>query len=170
MRPDQTTEFREYVVSRQERMRRFAYLNCGDWHRAEDLVQTAFVRLYGAWNRAAKSSLDSYTRRIIVNALIDERRRGWFRRERPTDTMPDRPVVSDDGTQRMAVMQALAALPAKRRATLILRYWEDLSVEETARVMRCSVNTVKSQTARGLQTLRGMVIESISDTPQGANK
>ena len=170
MRPDHEAEYRDFVVTRQERMRRFAYLNCGDWHRAEDIVQVAFVKLYAAWSRASKSSLDAYTRRIIVNTVIDESRRGWFRRERTTDTIPDISSPSQDPTQRIAVMEALSRLPAKRRATLILRFWEDLSVEQTAQIMRCSINTVKSQTSRGLQTLRGMVIESISDTPQGAQQ
>lgn len=168
MRPDQQAEYRDFVASRQHRLRRFAYLSCGDWHRAEDVVQTAFVKLYAAWNRVSHESLDAYTRRIIVNAIIDDSRRGWFRRERPADVIPDRPEIGSDPTDRILVLDALAKLPPKRRTTLILRYWEDMSVEQTAHIMRCSVNTVKSQTARAIQCLRGTVAESISEHPQGA--
>ena len=167
MRPDQLAEYRDFVASRQHRLRRFAYLNCGDWHRAEDVVQTAFVKLYAAGNRASSDSLDAYTRRIVVNTIIDDSRRGWFRKERPVEVIPDRPVSDHDPTDRIAALEALARLPAKRRATLVLRYWEDMSVEQTAEVMGCSVNTVKSQTARGIQSLRGTVVESISDNPLG---
>lgn len=168
MRPDQKAEYRDFVASRQHHLRRFAYLSCGDWHRAEDIVQTAFIKLYTAWTRVSGESLDAYTRRIIVNTIIDDSRRGWFRRERPTDMVMDRPNGDTDPTDRLTVLEALEKLPPRRRMTLVLRYWEDMSVDQTAQIMRCSVNTVKSQTARAIQSLRVSVVDSTLETPQGA--
>jgi len=167
MRPEQKSEYREYVAARWTAMRNFAYLTCGDWHRAEDATQTAFIKLYAAWNRASRASLDAYTRRIIVNGLIDEHRRGWFRRERPHDELPNLPGPELDSPQRITVLETLAALPPRQRATIVLRFWEDQSVQETAKTLKCSVNTVKTQTARGLQTLRGLLAETINEQLEG---
>ncbi|HZE41409.1 MAG TPA: SigE family RNA polymerase sigma factor [Stackebrandtia sp.] len=166
MRPEHKADYREYVVANLDRMRRFAYLSCGDWHRAEDAVQIAFVKLYAAWKRASATSLDAYTRRIVVNTLIDQYRRSWLRREKPREVLPDRPV-SDDSTDRLTVLNALSQLPMRQRATVVLRYWEDMSVEQTAQVMRCSTNTVKTQTQRGLRALRALLTESIPESAEG---
>lgn len=166
MRPDQEDDYCEYVGTRTGAMRRFAYLVCGDWHRAEDAVQNAFVRLYLAWDRVTRAdSLDAYTRRTVLNCLKEVQRRHWFRREQSKPELPDSAVesVADEHARRRLVLDALARLPLRRRATLVLRYWEDLSVEQTAQVMRCSTATVKSQTVRGLQTLRGLLTESIHE-------
>lgn len=168
MRPEARAEYHEYVAARTDAMRRFAYLSCGDWHRAEDAVQEAFVKLYKAWSRARRHSLDAYTRRIVVNALIDDHRKSWFRRERPRERLPETAYNDDDGTERMAIMDALSQLPVKRRTTLILRYWEDQSVEQTATIMNCSVHTVKSQTVRGLQTLRRLLTETVGEITEEA--
>jgi RNA polymerase sigma factor (sigma-70 family) len=89
-----------------------------------------------------------------VRTFLAERRRVRWKREKLTDTMPDVPepgVLSED---RLVVWQALGAVPAKQRATLVLRFWHDLGVEETAAALRCSVGTVKSNTSRGLKALR----------------
>ncbi|MGH8794003.1 MAG: SigE family RNA polymerase sigma factor [Stackebrandtia sp.] len=171
MRAEHEADYRDYVVARADRMRRFAYLCCGDWHRAEDAVQTAFVKLYGAWSRASKSSLDAYTRRILVNTLTDEHRRAWFQRERASRTLPERSVSdqSDASVRRLDVMNALSRLPKRQRASVVLRYWEDLPVEQTAQIMRCSTGTVKSQTAKGLQTLRGLLTDSIPERIEGVS-
>jgi len=156
MRDHQEAEFRDYVAAHADRLRRFAYLCCGDWHRAEDAVQTAFVRLYDVWTKTSATSYDHYVRRIVTNVLIDEHRRGWFRRERVSEALPERSVP--DGAQRsvetLTIMDALAKLPPRQRAVVVLRYWEDLSVEQVSEILRCSTGTVKSQSARALQTLR----------------
>ncbi|CAM3573380.1 RNA polymerase sigma-70 factor, sigma-E family [Stackebrandtia soli] len=157
MRDDHHGDFQNYVTARPPAMRYFAYLSCGDWHRAEDATQIAFERLYGAWHRARRDSLDAYTRRIIVNTLINEGRRGWFRRERSAAAMPEPPPDDHAPDERLSLLEALARLPARCRATVVLRYWEDLSVAETAVVMRCSESTVKTQTARALRTLRDLL-------------
>jgi len=154
MTPESEREFRDYVESRRGALLRTAFLTCGDWHRAEDAVQTSLIKLYGAWNRTRRETTDAYTRRILANALIDQTRRGWFRRESSYADPPDQPgdaSGADDQTEAAAI---LARLPLKQRATLVLRFWEDQSVEQTARILHCSTGTVKSNTARGLKTLR----------------
>ncbi|MER7281604.1 SigE family RNA polymerase sigma factor [Dactylosporangium sp. CA-052675] len=152
---DRDTAFAEYFAARSDAMRGTAFLLCGDWHRAEDLTQTAFTKLYLAWNRVSRHEvLDGYLRRTLVRTYLDERRLGWWRRVRTSDTPPEPPTVDTGPEERVAVLAALSAVPARQRAVLILRYWEDLSVEETAELLGCSAGTVKSQAARGLQTLR----------------
>ncbi|MCD0443345.1 SigE family RNA polymerase sigma factor [Glycomyces sp. A-F 0318] len=167
MTPQQEREFREYVQARRPGLVRTAYLMCGDWHRAEDVVQSSLVKLYAAWSKTRLETADAYTRRIVTNTLIDESRRGWFRRERSYAELPE--GVADGGApeERLTAVAALAQLPPRQRATLVLRFWEDLPVAETARIMRCSAGTIKSQTARGLQTLRDLY-ENSNLTGQGA--
>jgi RNA polymerase sigma-70 factor (sigma-E family) len=153
---DRDRAFAEYFEARSEAMRGTAYLLCGDWHRAEDLVQSAFTKLYVAWNRVSRHEvLDAYARQTLVRTFLDERRRGWFRREQVADEPPEpgwQPGPSSE--DRLVLLEALSAVPPRQRAVLVLRYWEDLSVEETAGLLKCSTGTVKSQAARGLQALR----------------
>jgi RNA polymerase sigma-70 factor (sigma-E family) len=157
---DRDSAFADYFASRSSAMRGTAYLLCGDWHRAEDLVQTTFVKLYRAWNRVVRhETLDAYTRRILVRTFLDETRRGFFHRERPTAEHTDRSTPAQVGgvEDRMVLVSALAAVGPRQRAALVLRYWEDLSVEETAKALRCTAGTVKSQTARGLDAMRDLL-------------
>lgn len=106
-------EFGEFVASRTQRLRQFAYICCGDWHRAEDTVQTALVRLYLVWGRP-KHAVDAYVRRIIVNLLINERRRLRFTRERVSDRLPEPPGpdAADATTDRVTVVGAMLRLAA----------------------------------------------------------
>jgi RNA polymerase sigma-70 factor (sigma-E family) len=156
---DRDEGFAAYFASRSGAMRGTAYLLCGDWHRAEDLVQNAFVKLYRSWNRIAEhQKLDAYTRRILVRTFLDENRRGFFHRERPTAEHTDRAVPPVSGVEdRMVLLRALADVPPRQRAALVLRFWEDLSVEETAKALGCTAGTVKSQVARGLAAMRDVV-------------
>jgi RNA polymerase sigma-70 factor (sigma-E family) len=171
MRADEETEFRQYVAARADRLRRFAYLCCGDWHRAEDAVQSAFIKLYGVWAGKSPDSIDRYVRRVVTNILIDEHRRGWFRRERASHLVPDRPVpdTSESSVETLTIMSALARLPRRQRAVVVLRFWEDLSVEQVSEILRCSTGTVKSQSSRGLRTLRALLADSLPDRPVGAS-
>jgi RNA polymerase sigma-70 factor (sigma-E family) len=145
----------EYVAARQAHLRRIAYAVCGDWHRADDVLQTALTKLYLAWPRLRDdTSPDAYVRRIIVRADIDERRRPW-RRERPglnghdAAARPELPVE-----ERSELFEALQALPVMQRKTVLLRYWLGLSVQETARELGISEGTVKSHSSRGLASLQ----------------
>jgi RNA polymerase sigma-70 factor (sigma-E family) len=156
--------FAEYFSARADAMRGTAFLLCGDWHRAEDLVQTAFVKLYRVWHRiAGNHTLDAYTRQILVRTFLDESRRGFFHRERVTSEPAEAPAPTNGSPEdRLVLLRALAQVPPRQRTALVLRYWEDLSVEETARAMRCSVGTVKSQAARGLRAMRGLLPSFVS--------
>jgi RNA polymerase sigma-70 factor (sigma-E family) len=150
---DADAEFAAFVLSAQRRLRRVAYLVCGDWHRAEDIVQTALAQVYSRWDRIRREDgPDGYAHRAVVNAAIDERRRPW-RRERATDVLPDRATPVDDGVTP-AVLEALATLPKRQRAVVVLRYVEDLDIEQTAALLGISSGTVKSQASKGLASLR----------------
>lgn len=146
--------FAEFVAARQTHLRRIAYTLCGDWHRAEDLLQTALVKLYVAWPRLHRDGREeAYVRQIIVRANIDEHRRPW-RRERPTDTMPDRAAPAGTSLEdRDALIDALQQLPAMQRNAVVLRHWVGLSVQDTALELGISAGTVKSHTSRALDRL-----------------
>ncbi|HWO61166.1 MAG TPA: SigE family RNA polymerase sigma factor [Umezawaea sp.] len=162
---DRDAEFAEYFAARSGAMRGTAYLLCGDWHRAEDLVQVTFTKLYLAWRRIARHEVvDAYTRQILVRTFVSDTRRGQYRRERFSDGSPEA-VGPPSGSpeDRLVVLAALEHVPPRQRAVLVLRYWEDLSVEETARALKCTTGTVKSQAARGLQTLRGQLADDYQE-------
>ena len=153
---DRDEQFRSYVTtSRGKLLRTATFLSSGDPHAAEDLVQTALMRLYVAWPRVRAESVDAYTRKALTNAMIDNRRRPFARLERSQPVLPEVPVEdakpSDVDT---AVFHALAGLPPRMRAAVVLRHLLELSVTETADILNCSEGTVKSQTARALDTLR----------------
>jgi RNA polymerase sigma-70 factor (sigma-E family) len=156
---DRDKAFAEYFAARSDVMRATAYLLCGDWHRAEDLVQTAFAKLYLHWNRVSRhEALDPYARKILLRVFIDDGRRGWWRRERVQEAPVDRPAVTGHTDDRLVLTGALAGIPPRQRAVLVLRYFEDLSVEDTAAALNCTPGTVKSQAARGLHAMRKLML------------
>ena len=165
MRRDE--EFTAYVAARARLLRRSAYLLCGDWHRAEDLTQSALTKVYLGWSRVRRAdNVDAYVRTVLVRTYLDEQRRMW-RREQPTGESLDG-VGPDPGAatdERLDLVRALGALPPRQRAAVVLRHWCDLSEAETADVMRCSVGTVKSNTSRGLAHLRTALAQSSSLAP-----
>lgn len=150
-------EFAEYFETRVALMRRTAYLLCGDWHRAEDLVQTTLVKMYVAWPRIQRDPVDAYARQVLVRSAIDESRRGFRKYETPSFEVPEQAGSTRNVAEEVALRTALAKLPRKQRAALVLRYWEDLSVEATATALGCSTGTVKSQTTRAMATLRKLI-------------
>lgn len=158
--------FAEYFRQRRDAVRRSAYLLCGDWHRADDLTQAAFVALHRHWRRIRdRGALDAWMRRTLVRAVVDDSRRPW-RRERTT---PDpvhpkaAPPASEGVTTRHVLVDALRTLPPRQRAVLVLRYLEGLDVATTAEVLGCSEGTVKSQTAHGLAALRAALGDTLDD-------
>ncbi|MDT7599145.1 MAG: hypothetical protein QOK26_1222 [Pseudonocardiales bacterium] len=158
--------FEEYFRNRREAVRRNAYLLCGDWHRADDLAQTAFVALHRKWDTIREpAAVDAYLRRTLVRAMIDETRRPW-RRERAVPTPPE-PIAADGPTDRVAtrhtLVDALRRLPPRQRAVLVLRFLEGMDVAATARAMGCREGTVKSQTAHGLAALRTVLGSALDD-------
>jgi RNA polymerase sigma-70 factor (sigma-E family) len=154
--------FAEYFAARSAAMRATAFLLCGDWHRAEDLVQVAFSKLYLHWNQVNRhDALDPYVRQVLLRTFIDEGRRAWWRQERPQDATIDVAAPQVPSDDRVMLMRALAEVPPRQRAVLVLRYWEDMSIDETAAALRCSAGTVKSQAARGLDQLRALIADPI---------
>jgi RNA polymerase sigma-70 factor (sigma-E family) len=153
--PDQ--EFLEFVKSRAAPLHRTAYLLCGDWHLADDLVQETLAKSFRHWHRVQRAgNPDAYVRRMLVN----EARRHWRRHRNAAgavDVTAREPGVPDAAaavTNRVALFQALLSLPARQRATVVLRYLEGMSERETAAVLGCGEGTVKSQTSRALGSLR----------------
>jgi RNA polymerase sigma-70 factor (sigma-E family) len=159
VRRSQEHEYREYVIARHDSLRRTAYLLCRDWHLADDLVSIALTKLYRHWSKAqAAGNLDAYVRGILTHAWLDELRRPW-RRERSTDTLPD-PPGEDPGHaavgDRAELGPLLQALPPRQRAVVVLRFYCDLSITDTAEILGVSEGTVKAHAARGLDLLRGL--------------
>ncbi|MFE0022380.1 SigE family RNA polymerase sigma factor [Amycolatopsis sp. NPDC059021] len=148
-------EFARYFGERAHSLRATAYLLCGDWHQAEDLTQAALLKLYLAWPRLARhDTLDAYARKVVLRTFLAEHRKVRWKRERLTGELPEVPVERAETEQDELVRHALGVLAPRQRAVLVLRYFDDLSVEETAAALGCSTGTVKSQAARALATLR----------------
>jgi len=150
-------DFREFVRGRFEPLRALAYVTCGDWQAAEDAVAGALANLYLRWDKV--SAPDAYARTMVVRAAIHEKRRPWRRERAAGDALPD-VAGADPATgidERLRLTAALRKVPKRQRAVLVLRFLEGLSVEETAEVLGCRPGTVKSQSARGLDTLRAVL-------------
>jgi RNA polymerase sigma-70 factor (sigma-E family) len=165
LRKPEEERFRAFAAGQAAALRRCAYLFCGDWHLAEDLTQTTLIKIYRAWAKVHKQeSIHNYARKVLLNTWLDEKRRPWRRSELRVAAPPDFADMTADPAAaearswaRAMTHRALLELPQRQRAALVLRYFDDLSVAETAAVLGCSEGTVKSQTARGLETLRVVV-------------
>jgi RNA polymerase sigma-70 factor (sigma-E family) len=154
--------FRAWAASRIGRLHRAAYLLCGDWHDAEELVQDSLARAFVHWKRVeASANPDAYVRKIVVN----EARQRWRRRGDGHAVEVVHQTVEDGAHQRAVhdeLMAALRKLPARQRAAVVLRYFEQLSEAETAQTLGCSVGTVKSSTHRAVTALR-LILKSEED-------
>ncbi|MGH3431396.1 MAG: RNA polymerase sigma factor, partial [Thermocrispum sp.] len=153
MKADLEGQFQDFAERQVLTLRRFAYLLCADWHLAEDLVQTALLKMYRAWPKLRdRDTVTRYARRAVLNCWLDEKRRPWRRSESRDGDVPDVPDPAADldlhgqrAVDRERVLRAMTELAPRQRAVLVLRFWEDLSVAETAATMRCSDGNVKSQ-------------------------
>lgn len=148
-------EYVAYVNARLQVLRRLAYQLCGSEHEADDLVQETVTKLFVRWSRVRTTgNVDGYVHTMLVRAFLDSRRRGSWRRillgSPPEREAPPGPAVEG----REWVRTALARVPARQRAVLVLRFMQDMSVAETAAVLGCSEGNVKSQTSHGLAALR----------------
>jgi len=153
-------DFRAFVAARSPSLLWFAHVLTGDRHIAEDVVQIALAKTALGWSRVRrKENPEGYVRRAIVNTHLNAmRRKPW--REQPREFMPDDALArraEEELDDRDAMWAALAGLPPKQRAVLVLRYYEDLSEADIADVLGCSRGTVKSQAAKGLLHLREIV-------------
>jgi RNA polymerase sigma-70 factor (sigma-E family) len=160
-------QFRAYVLqSRGSLLRTATLLASGNATQAEDLVQTVLLRMYVSWPRIRPDTRDAYARRMLVNAHLDERRRPYVRLEQNHADVPDVAVEQTSPSDAdAAVFRALAELPPRMRAAVILRHLYEASVVETADLLGCSEGTVKSQTARGLAHLRATLAELSDEIP-----
>jgi RNA polymerase sigma-70 factor (sigma-E family) len=157
-------EFVQFAEAASARLRRTAFLLCGDWHTAEDLTQTTLAKVFAAWRRInRRDAVNAYAMRTLMNTYLAE-----SRRKRPgevlTEQLPEPRVDGPSPELRMAVLEALAMLPPKARAVVVLRYWEDQSVDQTAALLGCSPGNVKSQSARALDKLR-LLLDGVATEP-----
>lgn len=152
--PAAEEDFRDFVANRQRQLLRSAWLLTGDWGAAEDLVQTALLHAWRHWPRVMRSGgADAYVRTVLLNCY----RRSWRRRwhgEVSTGAVPDEVGLEVDVSSRVGLRRAIGELPPRQRAVVVLRYFDGLSVEETAAVMSTSEGTVKSQTSKALAQMR----------------
>ncbi|GAB2752008.1 SigE family RNA polymerase sigma factor [Streptomyces bullii] len=157
MQAEEEARYQEFVRARWGHLVRTAYLLTGDVHHAEDLTQTALAKAYRSWRRVSRSdNPEAYVRRMLVSCNSDR-----FRKRRVTEALtaapPERAGPEDAvsrADERGALLSALAQLPPRQRAVVVMRYWEDLSEAEVAEVLGCSTGTVKSQASKGLAKLR----------------
>ena len=158
-------EFEAFVAASSDRLLRTAYLLTGDAGHAEDVVQSALLRTARRW-RSARRSPEAYARTVVAN-LAKDRWRSLGRRPAEAPLVHDVPLAAPDGlVDRDALMRAARGLPPGQRAVLVLRYFDDLSVEETANALGVTAGTVKSQTSRALASLRAALT---SEEPEKEN-
>ncbi|MGC4110026.1 MAG: SigE family RNA polymerase sigma factor [Nocardioides sp.] len=150
--------FDDFVAARSGALLRTAYLLTHDHALAEDLLQTALAKAWFAWRRV-QGEPEPYVRRILVNTYASWWRRKW-NGEQPTESLPEAPV--EDSTEPTDLWAAMARLPRRMRAVVVLRYFEDLTEAQTADLLGCSVGTVKSQTSKALAKLR--IDPALADT------
>ena len=148
-------EYLAYVHARTPALRRIAHLLCGDGYQADDLVQETITKLYARWPRLTRvENLDAYVHSMLVRAFLDERRRGWWK-VKLFGATPDRPELAGAPPEDRTVLRAaLAQVPPRQQAVLVLRFLCDQPVSDVARILGCSEGTVKSQTSHGLTALR----------------
>ena len=157
------TEFTEFAAARSGPMFRTAWLLTGDWHLAEDLVQESLGKIFRNW-RGIASIYDpaAYARTVLVRTFISHRRLRSAG-ERPATKIPEHPVRDGDADLRMTLLDGLGQLEPKDRVVLVLRYWEDRSVEETAAELGLSAGAVRSRSFRALERLRVVLADNNGD-------
>ena len=164
-------EYCEYVAARLSSLRRLAVVLCDDPQRADDLLQAALTKLYVHWGRArAADHPDAYARTVLVHEFIHERRSPWVKRVSLVSRINDAPAPMVDHDVALDLRAAVAALPARQRATLVLRFYCDLNVDQCAAALGCSPGTVKSQTARALATVRRALGPRDDTTAAGSDR
>jgi RNA polymerase sigma-70 factor (sigma-E family) len=163
---DPRAGFEEFVVARARHLRHVAYGLCGDWHAADDLLQTTLTKLYVAWPRVhRKGAEEAYARRILVRSAIDDSRRPYRREAVGIDGFDRAAPPDPDAGDRHDLVQALGELPAMQRKAVVLRHWVGLSVAETAAELGIGEGTVKSHTSRALQRLHELMTSEEDCTP-----
>ncbi|WP_193609238.1 SigE family RNA polymerase sigma factor [Nocardioides lijunqiniae] len=168
-RPPSDGDYSAFVHATWPSLYRTAYLMLGDRGEAEDLVQTALAKTYASWSKVSTlEAAPAYARAVLVNTAASWFRKKSWRNERPTEHLPDL-GHEPDPSDRPALVQALGALPPRQRAVVVLRFYEDLSVAETAAALGITEGTVKSQTSAALAKLRQQLGEAVVPHPLGAH-
>lgn len=153
-RGNERLEYRQFAEARAAHLFRIAYLVCGDWHEAEDLVQDTLAKLFVAWHRVERDdTVDAYARRTLLNTFFSQRRLKRSK-ETPAAYLPDVGATDTDVDLRVTLVDALRKLPPRGRAVIVLRYLEDHSVDSVAALMGVSPAAVKSLGTRALAQLR----------------
>lgn len=173
--PQAQESFDDFAAFAIPRLRRVAYAYCRDWHHTDDLVQGALERVCAAWSRVRPGDAYGYTRTTLVRLLVSEGRRAWRRHEVSTDDLTAHedlrrhpaPAQHSAASGEEELFALLGDLTPGQRAVVVLRYFEHLSVAETARTLGCSEGTVKSQAHAARQALRGLLTDP---TEQGAKR
>jgi RNA polymerase sigma-70 factor (sigma-E family) len=150
-------QYHEFASVRAGQLFRIAYLMCGDWHEAQDLVQTCLAKLYASWHRIQKSeSVDAYARKVLLRTYLSHRR---LRRsgEIPVAEFAESRAPGDNPELRLVLLEALATLPPRGRAVMVLRYLDDHSVESVAELLDTTPAAVKSICNRSLKQLRSLL-------------
>ena len=162
-------EFTEFVTARSTQLYRTAYLLAGSPDRAEDLVQTALTKAYAAWWRVRRADDPvAYVHGVLIKAFLSEKRRRSSG-ELPVATTPERAVHPPDPADRLALITALAALAPVDRAVVVLRFWEDRSVAQTATDLGLTEAAVKNRSLRALRALRTHLAEP-TPLPNGSTR
>ena len=155
-------EFTAYATQAVSRLRATAFLMCRDWHLADDLTQTALTKLYLAWPRVSKAEdIDAYARKVLLRSFLDHHRRRSAS-EIVTSTF-DEAAVTESTDLRMTLIDALRLLKPRDRAVIVLRYWEDYSVEQVASLLEIRETTVRARSMRALGKLREALGEELVD-------
>ncbi|MEV1078977.1 SigE family RNA polymerase sigma factor [Streptomyces sp. NPDC050211] len=158
-------EYAAFATARAGHLYRSAcLLTAGDTHLAEDLVQETLGRLYVRWGRVARvDNPAAYAQTVLTRTFLAHQRRRSST-ERATDVLPELPYAADGDTSlRLTLLEALSRLPAKDRAVVVLRYWEDRSIEETADAMNASSAAVRTRCTRALARLRELLGEDLGE-------
>src|SRR4051794_17897556 len=164
-RPPSDEAFTELVAASWPALYRTAYLLLGDRGLAEDLVQTALAKTYASWGKVRDvEAARGYARTTLVNTAAS-----WFRKTEPRDDRYAADRLAGDPADRPMLMGALARLAPRQRAVVVLRFYEDLSVADTAAALHCSEGTVKSQTSDALTTLRGLLGDAVLPLETGTS-
>jgi RNA polymerase sigma-70 factor (sigma-E family) len=157
-------EFAAFAAAATPRLRRTAYLMCRDWHLAQDLAQLTLAKMYAAWPRIWRTAnLEAYSRRVLMNAVFDHRKR----RSGTEVVVADLPEPSGQPAQagpelHVTLMHALATLPVRDQAIVVLRHWEDHSVDTVAEILGVTASVVKMQSMRALGRLRELLGEDFA--------
>lgn len=159
-------DFVEFASARSGPLFRTAWLLTGDWHLSEDLVQETLGKMFRRWRRLSRiEEPAAYAHTVLVRTYLSQRRRRSSQ-ERPTDPLPERPsqeTTAADASLRLTLLSGLGRLDRSDRAVLVLRYWEDLDVQTTARLLEMTPGAVRTRCSRALDRLRRVLGNDLLD-------